>query len=245
MHIVNCAEIWGGIKNQDLDARTSGLIASLYSSSCQGGKGGDAYYFSVCASDRLTRLALADVVGHGEQVSRVSQWVYDHLTERMNSLDQSAMLADLNAQLAERGLQAMTTAVVVAYYLDNRHLYYSYAGHPPAYSHDGEGVWQLLQLPPTARAGNMPLGVTPETTFDMIEVPFEAGSRLLLYSDGVLEAPNPRGELFGQRRLLSILEQAGAVDPATLKRRVLESLRQWTDGRLDHDDVTLIAMQLL
>ena len=84
MHRIQCTEIWGGIKNQDADVCSRGLTASLYSSACEGGKGGDIYYLSVCGEDKLTRIAIADVVGHGEQVSAVSQWLYDTLQDRMN-----------------------------------------------------------------------------------------------------------------------------------------------------------------
>ena len=56
MRRLKCAEIWGGIKNTDLDVCSSGVTVSLYSSACDGGRGGDVYYFSVCGADRVTRL---------------------------------------------------------------------------------------------------------------------------------------------------------------------------------------------
>ena len=79
VHRIRCAEVWGGIRNAELEAVTSGVRASLFSSSCEGGEGGDVYYFSVCGADSLTRVALADVTGHGQTVSQVGRWLYDAL----------------------------------------------------------------------------------------------------------------------------------------------------------------------
>jgi hypothetical protein len=76
---LECKEIWGGTHDQDIEVSAGKVIASIYSAACCGGRGGDIYYFGVCKGDIITRLAIADVVGHGEAVSDVSQYVYDSL----------------------------------------------------------------------------------------------------------------------------------------------------------------------
>jgi len=76
---LECTGIWGGIRNRDIEINAGKVIGSIYSAACEGGKGGDIYYFGVCKGDIITRLAIADVVGHGEVVSEVSQYVYDSL----------------------------------------------------------------------------------------------------------------------------------------------------------------------
>jgi len=80
---LDCTEIWGGIRNRDIEITAGKVIGSIYSAACEGGKGGDIYYFGVCKGDIITRLAIADVVGHGEVVSEVSQYVYDSLKAHM------------------------------------------------------------------------------------------------------------------------------------------------------------------
>ena len=81
---LECAGIWGGIRNRDIEITAGKVIGSIYSAACcEGGKGGDIYYFGVCKGDIITRLAIADVVGHGEVVSEVSQYVYDSLKSHM------------------------------------------------------------------------------------------------------------------------------------------------------------------
>ena len=51
----------------------------MYAGASDGVRGGDIYYFSVCESGTITRIALADVVGHGNDVSEMSQWMYHAL----------------------------------------------------------------------------------------------------------------------------------------------------------------------
>jgi len=112
---LQCSEVWGGIKNENLDVCSPGLNVSLYSSSCDGGKGGDVYYFSMCSANSVTRIALAGVVGHGEAVSQVGQWVYEQLAAKLDESDLAVMMANLNERIVEKGLEALTTAVVLSY----------------------------------------------------------------------------------------------------------------------------------
>ena len=76
---IECKVIWGGIQNIDTEVTAGKFIGSIYSAASEGGQGGDIYFFGVCNVDTISRLAVADVVGHGEAVSEVSQYVYDSL----------------------------------------------------------------------------------------------------------------------------------------------------------------------
>jgi hypothetical protein len=81
---LECKELLGGIRNQDIEVSAGRVIGSIYSAPCcEGGKGGDIYYFGVCKGDIISRLAIADVTGHGEAVSEIGQYVYDILKIHM------------------------------------------------------------------------------------------------------------------------------------------------------------------
>jgi hypothetical protein len=80
---LECKGIWGGIRNRDTEVVAGKIIGSIYSAPSEGGRGGDIYYFGVCKGDVITRLAIADVTGHGEAVSEISQYVYDSLKAHM------------------------------------------------------------------------------------------------------------------------------------------------------------------
>jgi sigma-B regulation protein RsbU (phosphoserine phosphatase) len=244
---LRCAEVWGGIKDDDRETRSGGLAVSLYSSSCQGGRGGDIYCFSVCAEDMLTRIAVADVVGHGSAVSDVSLSLYQAMRNRMNQLDGGRVLADLNAFAARRGFQAITTASVVGYYARRKLAYFARAGdQPPLLRRGAEGTWRPL-LPEHLGSDlvNMPLGVLPQTCFRQRPVHFEAGDRMLLYTDGLVEAPAPGGELFGLDRLRAVLDKLGDASLHATKAAVLDAVRQHTGGPLDHDDVTVLVVEVV
>jgi hypothetical protein len=81
---LECRQLWGGIRNRDIEVSAGKVIGSIYSAPCcKEAKGGDIYYFGVCKGDAFTRLAVADVTGHGEAVSEISQFVYDTLKTHM------------------------------------------------------------------------------------------------------------------------------------------------------------------
>ena len=80
---IECKQVLGGIRNKDIEVSAGKIIASIYSAACCGGRGGDIYYFGVCKGDIITRLAIADVTGHGQAVSKTSQCIYDTLNAYM------------------------------------------------------------------------------------------------------------------------------------------------------------------
>jgi len=80
---LTCTDVLGGIRNREVDVSAGRVMGSIYSSSSEGEQGGDIYYFGVCRGDEITRLAIADVAGHGDAVSKVSQFVYETLQTYM------------------------------------------------------------------------------------------------------------------------------------------------------------------
>ncbi len=245
MYRMHCSEVWGGIKGISMDVRTNALTASLYSHSCDGGKGGDIYYLSVCDNDLLTRIAIADVVGHGQPVNHISQWLYEGLVVQMNSLDGHRILTLMNSMAHQHGLEAMTTAAVVSYYIADSNLYFSYAGHPPFIRRREDKQWQAVDLlHPRAGRANMPLGIFSDVAYDQEQISIAKGDRLFIYTDGVVESPDAEGNLFEQEGLLSVLEEFGNKSLTELKEAVLAAIHRHTGGSLTHDDITLMAVEV-
>jgi len=245
-----CSGIWGGIRNRDQDISTGGLAAALYSSSCDGGKGGDIYFVGACKGCSLTRVAVADVVGHGQAVSDVSQYVYDSLKAHICDPDSGIILSEMNQLATRRGLDAMTTAVIVAYSGARSEAYLSYAGHPPVFlKRANEATWSVVgsdrQDNGSGGPGvDLPLAVDPDTVYRQQVTAVSPGDRLFIYTDGVTEAPNARGELFGAARLNAVLDANAQNSPSQLRTAVLQALHGHTGNGLTHDDVTLIAMRI-
>lgn len=249
MYRIKCAEVWGGSRAIDTDVCTNGLTASLFSTTSDGGgaeqRGGDIYYLSVCQHDLVTRVCLADVVGHGAAISHVSRWLYDALTARIDDLDSRRVLDDLNDLIYERGLEAMTTAAVLTFYQSNSELNFSYAGHAPLLlRRKGKSEWRIVGVKSNNKPSNLPLGILADTVFDQETARLASGDRIVIYTDGVTEAMNDAGELFGLPRLINVLEQTGDAELSKIKQAVRVAALAFAESNLTPDDFTLIAIEI-
>ncbi len=240
---LKCAEVWGGAKDEELDVCSRGLTVSLFSSACEGGKGGDVYFCSVCGGDVVTRVVVGDVTGHGTSVSDIGGWIHDELVSGMNDPILANLLSDLNDRVVARGLKAMTTAAVISYDLQTRRLEYGYAGHPPILVRR-QGTWTGLAQASGDGRHNLPLGVDRDCPYRTSGLDVAPGDVLLLYTDGVLEAPSRQNILFGSDRLLAMLNENISASPFELRSSLLATLRAWTGGALNHDDVTVLAVEV-
>lgn len=117
-------------------------------------------------------------------------------------------------------------------------LRYANAGHNLPYrSHPDNG--RVAEL----RATGMPLGLMPEMEYEEIETTITPGECLVFYSDGLVEAHNPRREMFGSRRLQGLLGSCAGECP-TLIQHLLGEMEAFTGrGWEQEDDVTLVTLQ--
>ena len=144
----------------------------------------------------------------------------------------------------------MTTAAVVAYYREESEVKVSYAGHPPIlYQRANDRVWSYAR--PPGRKGqsdgfplNIPLAVDLDTLYGQITISMNPGDRIFAYTDGIIDAPNPKGESFGLDRLKDALDANTGALLSELKSTVLKALHEFTEKEQTHDDVTLIAMEI-
>lgn len=241
-HRIKCSEIWGGNRGDTLDVETSGVRASLFSRACDGGKGDDIYYFSVCRSDLLTRIALADVMGHGEAVAETGRWLYDSLSTHINSLDGTGVLADLNTACVAKGHRAMSTAAVAAFYRKDQQLYFSYAGHHALLlkRHDVSD-WTSISGEAVKGLTGIPLGVSGDAQFVQQQTLLGPGDRIFLYTDGLIEAPNADEQEFGEERVLDTLRRSAGESVEHVRTSMLDELLNHTTQLMTHDDVTFMG----
>ncbi|MFA6956944.1 MAG: PP2C family protein-serine/threonine phosphatase [Thermoanaerobaculia bacterium] len=86
-----------------------------------------------------------------------------------------------------------------------------------------------------------PLGVKRREPFRELTVQFEPGDRLVLYSDGLIEAVDDRGEPFGFDRFERVLENSATQSAEEIKKAVLSSVKKFTNNRPPEDDQTLVV----
>lgn len=91
---MECMELWGGSRETDTVLKMSGLNAKVYSRAFgSAGYGGDVYYFSSCASGRISRVLLADVTGHGKAVANTASALRDVMRHNINMIRQTRLMA--------------------------------------------------------------------------------------------------------------------------------------------------------
>ena len=239
-----CSEIWGGIGAINQEVSTAGITASIFSLAVGGEQGGDIHYLSYCSYDFLTRIALADVRGHGESVSLISSWVYGALQAQMNTLAGDQVLSDLNGKLHARGLEAMTTAVVLSHDRIRNCLHFCYAGHPLVMVWNRATGWQRLENLAEMETSNLPLGVKADAVYEQAQIRLSPGDRIVTFTDGLLDAEDSHGEPFGDRRLGEVLNGEESASVAGLKFAILNHLMDFTGGSSLEDDLTILTAEI-
>jgi serine phosphatase RsbU (regulator of sigma subunit) len=95
------------------------------------------------------------------------------------------------------------------------------------------------------RAKGMPLGLMPRMGYEEKQTTLKAGQAALFYSDGIVEAHNPKGEMFGFPRLRRLLAKYG--EEGSLGDFLLEELYSFTggggEGWKQEDDITLLTLR--
>lgn len=240
-----CAEVWGGNGRIRRDVLLPGLEGSVLSQPCLSGHGGDVYYVSACSSGLYARVYLADVAGHGEDVAGLSAWLHDTLRRRINQHDTGRIFSRVNRHVVKRGYRALTTAACFTYDARRGEMNYCYAGHPPMLRfHARDGRWAPLTLEKTEAPDvrNAAFGVARDASYDVGRCTLEPGDRILLYSDGLTEAPDAQRALFGDDGLLRCLAEAPAEGCSALVDALIASLHRHAGKEvLDHDDITVLA----
>jgi phosphoserine phosphatase RsbU/P len=90
----------------------------------------------------------------------------------------------------------------------------------------------------------MLIGVMP-STYASTRVLLGTGDRLVLYTDGVLEAANPAGEFFGDRRFHEVIAEQSGATGAVLAQSILDEMQRWiAPARQFEDDVTIVVVEV-
>jgi serine phosphatase RsbU (regulator of sigma subunit)/anti-sigma regulatory factor (Ser/Thr protein kinase) len=198
--------------------------------------GGDFYDFFLL-EDGWLGLAIGDVTGKGIPAALVMATVHTMLRSAVQGMiPPGQVLARVNDLLAAEIPAGMFVTCFYAL-LDPKsgRLRYANAGHEPPYRRHAGSATELS-------ATGMPLGLMPGTRYDEYEAALAPGESLLFYSDGLVEAHNPRREMFGFPRLQTLLAEHSNGTP--LIDFVLGELQSFTgQGWEQEDDVTLMMLQ--
>jgi serine phosphatase RsbU (regulator of sigma subunit)/ketosteroid isomerase-like protein len=203
--------------------------------------GGDFYDFHLLSGGRLG-LVVGDATGKGVPAALVMS-----TTCGMLQLAAQALGSSSPGEILERVNETLLTRIppnmfVTCFYAilnpESGTLSYANAGHDLPYMRRGGGECEEL------RARGMPLGLMPAMGYEHNEIVLDAGEAALFYSDGLVEAHNLKGEMFGFPRLRKLVAEHAAEEERSLEEALLEELYSFVgEGWEQEDDITLLTLQ--
>ena len=201
--------------------------------------GGDYYDLLLDAEGRLT-LLIADVAGHSIGSALLMAMARSVLRrEASQGAGPAAVLDATNramySDLVNAGL--FITIFCARYTPADGVLVYANAGHNPPFVLRGGGSVEQLD------ADGAAVGFLPDVAFEERECALAPGEALLLYTDGVVEAPDGAGEQFGEERLAERATAARGESAEQLVAAIVAAVDGYTGGGNQHDDVTLVALR--
>jgi phosphoserine phosphatase RsbU/P len=192
---------------------------------------GDLYDFLV-ADDRRAGLLIADVSGHGVPAALIASMVKMAATsQRSNAGDPGAFLAGMNAVLCGNTQEQFVTAAFVHLDAQSACLRYSAAGHPPMLLLRGNEVLEIEE-------NGLMLAAFSFATYSTAMHLLEPGDRLLLYTDGIVEAADAEEDEFGRDRLSSLLRETARLSPQQAADHIVDVVQRW--AKAQGDDLTLL-----
>jgi serine phosphatase RsbU (regulator of sigma subunit) len=207
------------------------------------GIGGD-YYDFISLSGGRWGIAIGDVSGKGIgaallmaslQASLRAQALHPHL-------DLTTLMGDVNRLVHESSPTAFFASLFYAEYEPaTRVLQYVNAGHnPPIVIRPGMEACELFQL----RAEAVPIGMFADTQFAATKFQLAKDDIFVAYTDGITEAGNTSGELWGLEKLESLLRSCSRMAPNEIVERILAEVTDFANGEPQRDDATLVVMKV-
>jgi hypothetical protein len=211
-------------------------VASHYRSATE--IGGDYFDFLPLRNGQIG-LAFGDVAGHGLTSGIVMAMAKAALLVQVGYDPSPRRVMEV---LNETVLKTAPKRMMMTFFfgvLDPlaQQLRFSSAGHLDPYVFKARGgIVQPLS------AWGFPLGVRRRDPFREILVQFEPGDRLILYSDGLIEAVDDEGEPFGFHRFEKVVQSTGEQSVEEIKTAILDSVKRFTRNRPPEDDQTLVVI---
>jgi predicted ester cyclase len=202
--------------------------------------GGDFYDFHPLSEGRLG-LVGGDATGKGVPAALVMSTTCGMLqlaAQASSSSSPSEVLVQVNETLLTRipANMFVTTCFYAILEPESATLSYANAGHDLPYLWHGDAE--------ELRARGMPLGLMPGMGYEQKEVVLDAGDSAFFYSDGLVEAHDPKGEMFGFPRLRALVAEHGAEEERSLGDFLMEELYSFVgEGWEQEDDITLLTLR--
>lgn len=199
---------------------------------------GDSYDFMPLPGGGA-RIFQIDVAGHGAAASLVSVAAHVALKRALEHLPPGGDLAGTLESVNANWSSELTYFTLLLIELDpvaqtGRLVQ---AGHPyPAILRRDGRLERLGE-------GGLPVGVLPRGDYSETRFNMAAGDRLLVFSDGLYEATDPDGHIFGEDRLAGLIKAYAGLDTGALIERIDRGLQDWAQSDHMDDDISLVVAE--
>lgn len=200
--------------------------------------GGDLYDFIPYSQSRMA-FVIGDISGKGAPAAIYAALVSGILRSHAPmEPSPSEMLAAVNYSLAERRIDGQFCSLIYAVWDDaSRTLHVANSGLPrPIYCHKGKT--QLIE------ATGLPLGLFDDAEYDEFTFQAEPDDLFVFFSDGILDATNRAGELFGRTRLEKIISGCADNSAESIVKTVFKAAAEHSAGVEAFDDETVVAIRV-
>lgn len=210
---------------------------------------GDFYDF-FAHGDHCLDIVVGDVMGKGVPAALLGAAIKSHLlralsqliiTERGRLPEPEEILARVHEEVTTEfiRLESFVTLCYARLDRERRQLTFVDCGHAKTiHFQASRGACALLQ------GENMPLGFSPGEIYRQASVPLADGDLLFFYSDGVTEAQNETGELFGVPRLSELIRANSYLSPEALIETVRAAVVAYSHSETFADDLTCVAVRI-
>jgi hypothetical protein len=205
--------------------------------------GGDFFYFRPF-KEKYVVISLGDIMGKGIPASMVMAivmgffyewgkqsfspaWILEHLNERLYSLwsdDESWFV----------------TMFYAIYDEETHELVYSSGGHQAALLVPADNGRKIEHL----KAEGLPIGIFDESAWEEKRVILQPGDRVVVFTDGINEARNPKGDIFTIDRLEEVLLSIRHLSPGDIARTIVKRVRDWAGTDNLTDDLAILVMEV-
>jgi hypothetical protein len=201
--------------------------------------GGDLYDFVKTPDERLG-VMIGDVAGKGVPAALYMAKVVSEFKSLANENSASAAITKLNEKLSKGATSGIfVTVSYIIFDMKTNLASFSSGGHLPMIITNADSREERFV---DSKEG-MPLGLF-EGTFSEEKINFAKGDTFILYTDGVTEAMNSKGEMFGEKRLADLAKSKNTLPAKELAALLQNEVKKFEGKTHQHDDITILVVKI-
>jgi serine phosphatase RsbU (regulator of sigma subunit) len=203
--------------------------------------GGDFYDFYILDKNKIG-IFIADVSGHGVPAAIIASMLKIAFNIQIAfGEDPSRVLSRINKSMLNNVGQNFISASYIFLDLENYVMKHARAGHPSIFLHSSE----KMDICDFNLKGKI-LGAFSEINSETVEIKLNKGDRIVLYTDGIIEARNSRNEMFGEELFIGYIKKHASLRGIDFSRLLINDIKSWVGNTVmsKNDDITLLVVDI-